>query len=100
MTKPTCGCGDGARGTCPHSIQCPDCHAHPGQQCRRPSGHPCAMHAARYRKVEMDDAARCPGFEAIETPHGTGCGHCSGLPEDHGTRPVIEGRQNDQALLF
>jgi hypothetical protein len=41
------------------------------------------MHTERYRKSERDDAAACPGFEPIETPAGTGCKHCSGLPEDH-----------------
>jgi hypothetical protein len=41
------------------------------------------MHTERYRKTERYDAAGCPGFEPLETPHGTGCRNCSGLPEDH-----------------
>ena len=41
------------------------------------------MHAERYRAAERADAAACPGFKPIETPAGTGCRHCSGLPEDH-----------------
>ncbi len=79
-----CGCGPQARGTCPHATACPQCHAAPGSPCKRPSGHPAgAMHAERYRAAERADAAACPGFEPIETPAGTGCRHCSGLPEDH-----------------
>lgn len=96
---PICGCGDGARGTCPHQTTCPAGRARPGQQCRRPSGHPCAMHTERYRKAEREDAAACPSFEPIETPAGTGCKHCSGLPEDHaGFLPVAA--QEVQGRLF
>jgi hypothetical protein len=43
------------------------------------------MHAERYHASEQADAARCPGFELVETPAGTSCRHCSGLPEDHET---------------
>jgi hypothetical protein len=96
MTRPVpaprhgsrCGCGPQARGTCPHLTACPQCHAAPGAPCKRPSGHPAgAMHTERYRASERADAAACPSFEPIETPAGTGCRHCSGLPEDHGVRP-------------
>ena len=80
-----CRC-EGARGTCPHLTACPQCHAQPGKPYKRPSGHPCAMHAERYRQTEMDDAANCPRFEPLETPHGTGCRNCSGLPEGHQPR--------------
>jgi hypothetical protein len=45
------------------------------------------MHAERYRAAERADAARCPGFESIETPAGTGCRHCPGLPGDHAAGP-------------
>lgn len=77
-------CKEGkGRGTCPASIACPDCGARPGAQCRRPSGHTCDMHTARFRKTEQADGERCPGFEPIETKNGTGCRLCSGLPEDH-----------------
>lgn len=89
MRTARCGCRSDARGTCPHSITCPECGARPGKRCKRPSGHGCEMHAERYRKAEREDAARCPGFEAVETVAGTGCRNCSGLPEDHagGDRP-------------
>lgn len=84
-----CGCGLQARGTCPHLTTCPRCHAAPGARCKRPSGHPAgAMHAERHRASERADAARCPGFEPLETSEGTGCRHCSGLPEDHATDPA------------
>ena len=79
MTK--CRCK--GRGTCPHSIECPACHAKPWKSCRRPSGHGCEMHAERYRKSEAEDAMRCPAFEPLDTPNGTGCRNCSGLPKDH-----------------
>ncbi len=46
------------------------------------------MHAERYRVAERADAAACPGFEPLETPAGTGCLHCSGLPEDHPSHPT------------
>ncbi|RUL89453.1 hypothetical protein [Tautonia sociabilis] len=46
------------------------------------------MHAERYRAAERADAAACPGFEPIETPAGTGCRHCSGLPADHPSHPA------------
>lgn len=83
----SCPCGPSARGTCPHSIACPKCHAGPGKFCQRPSGHRAAeMHAERYRESERADALHCPGFEPIETPAGTGCRNCSGLPEDHERR--------------
>jgi hypothetical protein len=83
---PYCGSLKG-RGTCPCSIECPACHAAPGARCKRPSGHPCTMHTERYRVSEKADAAKCPGFEPVETPEGTGCKHCSELPEDHPARP-------------
>lgn len=78
-----CGSEKG-RGLCPWSIECPACGALPGHRCRRPSGHDCEMHGERYRESERRDAREyCPGFEPLETPHGVGCAHCSGLPEDH-----------------
>ncbi|MFO0906850.1 MAG: hypothetical protein U0835_00520 [Isosphaeraceae bacterium] len=98
MTR--CPCGPGARGTCPHSVACPDCKAPPWSQCKRPSGHPCSMHTNRYRKAEREDAAKCPGFEPIETPAGIGCRNCSGLPEDHGRAAAIEAKDDAQGLLF
>lgn len=83
-----CDCGPQARGTCPHATACPRCHAAPGSPCKRPSGHPAgAMHAERYRVAERADAAACSGFEPLETPAGTGCLQCSGLPEDHPSHP-------------
>jgi hypothetical protein len=85
---PRCNCATGARGTCPHHVKCPRCFAKPGRPCKRPSGHGCEMHAERYRLTEQQDAANCPSFEPLETPAGTGCRHCSGLPEDHGKRPT------------
>lgn len=91
-----CACGPSARGTCPHGGRCPACRAEPWKPCKRPSGHPCAMHTERYRKAERDDAARCPGFEPLETHHGTGCRNCSGQPEDHAAtaqKPVISTHQ-------
>jgi hypothetical protein len=81
--KAICGCGPGARGKCPLSIACPTCGKGPGVKCKRPSGHPCEMHAERYRAAERADALECPRFEPIETPNGTGCLNCSGTPEDH-----------------
>ncbi len=96
----SCHCREGARGTCPHSIECPECHAAPWRRCKRPSGHDAAeMHEARYRATERADAARCPGFEPLETPNGTGCKHCSGLPEDHAGR-LPQSYQSRQELLF
>ena len=112
-----CGCGPQARGTCPHSVACPRCHAAPGARCKRPSGHPAGeMHAERYRASERADAARCPGFEPVSTPAGTGCRHCSGLPGDHETgtaepmppnpmktrpdAPSAPGPAPDQGMLF
>lgn len=88
MTARPCGCGPRTRGTCPHNIACPQCHAKPGRPCKRPSGHGCDMHAERYRATERADGLSCIGFEPLETPHGTGCRHCSGLPEDHAARPI------------
>jgi hypothetical protein len=98
-----CGCGPQARGTCPHATVCPRCHAAPGTRCKRPSGHPAGeMHAERYRASERADAASCPGFEPIESPAGTGCRHCSGLPEDHAAvtaeaRPAHSARERPAA---
>jgi hypothetical protein len=86
---PYCHCAHTARGTCPHSIECPACHAKPGRQCKRPSGHGCEMHSERYRQTEREDAARCSGYEPLETPNGTGCRNCSGLPEDHPRRGML-----------
>jgi hypothetical protein len=69
------------------------------------------MHAERYRASERADAVRCPGFESVETPAGTGCRHCSGLPEDHAavsaesmptSRPTSSAQASDavQGTLF
>jgi DNA-directed RNA polymerase subunit RPC12/RpoP len=37
-------------------VPCPTCHARVGVKCRRPSGHPCELHASR------DQAAIDAGF--------------------------------------
>lgn len=42
--------------TCPIAIPCPTCYAPAGASCRRPSGHACDMHAARWRTAEDRDA--------------------------------------------
>jgi hypothetical protein len=52
-----CGGSAVVGSTCPKSIGCPSCPAGPGQNCRRPSGHPCRMHAPRWEAAEAMDAA-------------------------------------------
>jgi hypothetical protein len=52
-----CGGSAVAGSTCPKSIGCLSCPAGPGQNCRRPSGHPCRMHAPRWEAAEAMDAA-------------------------------------------
>lgn len=44
-------------------VACPQCGADVGVKCRRPSGHPCSVHASRDKKAlrEVDDYERCPG---------------------------------------
>lgn len=42
-------------------VECPQCRAAPGVKCRRPSGHPCALHRARDRlAMERGYLERCP----------------------------------------
>jgi hypothetical protein len=90
ITCPTCETT--ARGNCPHATTCPQCQAGPHRPCKRPSGHPCGIHTGRYRASEQADARLCPGFEPSETEAGTGCAHCSGLPEDHEQHQAEENR--------
>ena len=42
-------------------VECPDCRVAIGSPCRRPSGHGCAVHAARDRlAIESGFLAPCP----------------------------------------
>ena len=42
-------------------VECPNCRAAPGSPCRRPSGHGCAVHAARDRlAMQRGFLAPCP----------------------------------------
>jgi hypothetical protein len=42
-------------------VPCPACHAATGQRCRRPSGHPCDIHAERDKAaMEAGKLERCP----------------------------------------
>lgn len=79
----TCTCPTG-RGTCPWSIRCPECESL--GRCRRPSGHPCEIHVARYRESERLDGKACPGLVVFQD----GCAICSGLPEDHERVAVMD----------
>ena len=62
VTCDWCGAVD-AKGTCPWAIACPSCGVAPGARCKRPSGHDCDMHSARYLKAEgLGEPARQPGI--------------------------------------
>jgi hypothetical protein len=42
-------------------VPCPACHAAAGRKCRRPSGHPCDIHAERDRAaMEAGKLEACP----------------------------------------
>lgn len=48
-------CGPDHWRPCPHVFTCPDCHAGPGNLCRRPSGHEAPeLHAARVALARAD----------------------------------------------
>jgi hypothetical protein len=64
-----CGAAEAAPGTCPKSIECPVCHAAPGQRCVRPSEHPAPeLHAARWRRAEEIDARALTATLAAAAP--------------------------------
>ncbi len=46
-------------------VACPSCGADVGSQCRRPSGHPCAVHAGRDKRAlrEVAGYEQCPGAD-------------------------------------
>jgi predicted nucleic acid-binding Zn-ribbon protein len=50
-------------------VDCPACGADVGSQCRRPSGHPCAVHAGRDKRAlrEVDGYERCSGTDKQES---------------------------------
>jgi len=49
MTVRCNACGEVWRRDPALDVECPDCRAPIGSSCRRPSGHHCAVHAARDR---------------------------------------------------
>ena len=51
-------------------VACPTCTAEVGQNCQRPSGHPCRIHAERDRRAleEVCDYSVCPASDAPGRP--------------------------------
>jgi len=47
MTVSCSNCGEEWPRDPALEVECPTCHAPVGVKCRRPSGHPCELHASR-----------------------------------------------------
>ena len=68
-------------------VACPSCSAEVGQQCRRPSGHPCRIHAKRDRRAleEVCDYSTCPAAAGPGRPMRSASNEPSHNGETHQT---------------
>ncbi len=65
MTVQCSTCGEQWERDPALEVDCPACGADVGSQCRRPSGHPCAVHAGRDKRAlrEVAGYEQCPGAD-------------------------------------
>jgi hypothetical protein len=61
MTVTCSTCGEYWQRDPALEVPCPTCHARAGVKCRRPSGHPCELHASRDQAaIDAGFLRRCP----------------------------------------